>query len=123
MSTTTPANPVFSLAAGTYTGAQTLTITDSTPGAVIYYTVDGPAPTTASAVYTQPLSVSASETVQAVAIAPGPFASPVVSATYTIQPVGTIDFSQGFAPGPRADAVQRQHRSGRLPAAVDQRRH
>ena len=95
MSTTTPANPVFSLAGGTYTGAQTLTITDTTPGAVIYYTIDGPAPTTASAVYTQPLSVSASETVQAVAVAPGLFASSVVSAT--IRSVDTIDFSQGFA--------------------------
>ena len=97
VSTTTPVNPVFSLAAGTYYGTQTLTITDTTPGAVIYYTIDGPAPTTASAVYTQPLSISASETVQAVAIAPGPYASSVVSATYTIQPVGTINFPLGFA--------------------------
>ena len=100
VSTTTPANPVFSLAGGTYSGAQTLTITDSTPGAVIYYTIDGPAPTTASAVYTQPLSISVSETVQAVAVAPGLYASSVVSATYTIQPIDTIDFSQGF-PLPR----------------------
>ena len=71
-STSTPADPVFSLAGGTYIGAQTLTITDSTPRAVIYYTVDGPAPTTASAVYTQPIPITASETVQAVAVAPGP---------------------------------------------------
>ena len=97
VSTTTPANPVFSLAAGTYTGTQTLAITDTTPGAVIYYTIDGPTPTTASAVYTQPLQVSASETVKAVAVAPGPYASSVVSATYTVQPAGTIDFTQGFA--------------------------
>jgi Legume lectin domain/Chitobiase/beta-hexosaminidase C-terminal domain/Bacterial lectin len=97
LSSTTPANPVFSLAAGTYTGTQTLTITDITPGATIYYTIDGPAPTTASAIYTQPLSISASQMVQAVAIEPGPYASPVVSAAYTIQPVGTINFSQGFA--------------------------
>ena len=97
VSTTTPANPVFSLAAGTYTGAQTLTITDTTPGAVIYYTIDGPSPTTASAVYTQPLSVSASETVKAVAVAPGPFPSSLVSSTYTIQPAGTINFPLGFA--------------------------
>ncbi len=97
LSKTAPANPVFSLAAGTYTGTQTLTITDSTPGTTIYYTIDGPAPTAASAVYNRPLSVSASEVVQAVAISPGPYSSPVVSATYIIQPVGTIDFSQGFA--------------------------
>ena len=103
-STTTPANPVFSLASGTYTGAKTLTITDSTPGAVIYYTIegytiDGPTPTAASAVYTQPLLVPASETVEAVAIGPSGLASAVVIATYGIY---TIDFSQGFtvAQGP-----------------------
>jgi Bacterial lectin/Legume lectin domain/Chitobiase/beta-hexosaminidase C-terminal domain len=101
-STSTPANPVFSLAVGSYIGAQTLTITDSTPGAVIYYTVDGPAPTSASAVYTQPISITASEVVQAVAIAPGSFASSVISAAYTVQPVGTISFPEGFtlAQGP-----------------------
>ena len=92
--TGTPANPVFSLSGGTYSGAQTLTITESTPGAAIYYTVDGPVPSTASAVYTQPLSVPASETVQAIAVAASGFASGVVSATYAIH---TIDFSQGFA--------------------------
>ncbi len=97
VSTTTPANPVFSLAAGTYSGAQTLTITDTTPGAIIYYTIDGSTPTTASAVYTQPLSISVSETVQAIAVAPGLFASSVVSAAYTIQPADTINFTQGFA--------------------------
>src|SRR5271170_3642319 len=98
LSSTVPANPALSLAPGTYTGTQTLTITDSTPGAAIYYTIDGPAPTAASAVYnpSQPLSVSTSQTVQAVAIA-GAYSSSVVSSTYTIQPVGTIDFSQGFA--------------------------
>ena len=54
-STTTPANPVFSLAAGTYTGTQTLTITEPTPGATVYYTVDGGAPTTSSLVYSRPI--------------------------------------------------------------------
>ena len=97
LSPNTPANPVFSLAAGTYSGVQGLTITDSTPGATIYYTIGGSTPTSASAVYTQPLPVPFSETVNAIAIAPGPYASSVVTATYTINPVNTIDFSQGFA--------------------------
>ncbi len=89
-----PAIPVFSLAAGTYTGAQTLTITDSTPGAIIYYTIDGPAPTTASAIYSQPLTISASQTVQAIAVSTSGFSSSAVSAAYTIF---TIDFTQGFS--------------------------
>ncbi len=99
MSTSTPPNPVFSLASGTYSGSQTLTITDTFPGAVIYYTVDGSNPTVASSVYTQPIPVSLSEIVQAVAVGKGGFASSVVSATYSIY---TIDFPQGFtlAKGP-----------------------
>jgi hypothetical protein len=101
-STNTTANPVFSLSGGTYTGGQTLTIADSSAGAIIYYTLDGSTPTTASAVYASSLSISVSETVQAIAVAPGLFVSSMVSAAYTIQPVYTIDFSQGFtlAQGP-----------------------
>jgi hypothetical protein len=95
-SATVPANPVFSLAAGTYTGTQTLTIADATPGTVIYYTMNGPAPTTASPVYTQPLTLSASATVQAIAVTPGPYITLPVTATYTIQPAGTINFTNGF---------------------------
>jgi hypothetical protein len=97
ISATTTSNPVFSLASGTYSGAQTLTITDSSSGAVIYYTLDGSAPTMQSAVYNQPLTVGVSEIVQAIAIAPNLAASPAVSGTYAIQPLYTIDFSQGFA--------------------------
>jgi hypothetical protein len=99
VSTSTAANPVFSLLTGTYTGTQTLTITDSSAGAIIYYTLDGSTPTTASAVYSNTLSVPVSETVQAIAAAPGLFASSVVTGDYTIQPVYTIDFSQGFTQG------------------------
>ncbi len=94
-SSTIPANPVFSLAAGTYTGTQTLTITEPTSGGVVYYTVDGSTPTTASLIYTKPLTISASQTVQAVALTPN--ASSVVSATYTILPAGAFSFPSGFA--------------------------
>ncbi len=102
VSTSTTANPVFSLSGGTYSGAQTLTITDSSAGAIIYYTVDGSTPTNSSAIYSNALSLPVSETVQAMAVAPGLFVSSMVSAAYTIQTVYTIDFSQGFtlAQGP-----------------------
>jgi hypothetical protein len=96
-SSTLPANPVFSLAAGTYTGTQTLAITESKAGTTIYYTVDGGAPTTSSLVYTGPLTISASQIVQAIAVAPGPSTSSVTSASYIIQPTGTFNFSGGFA--------------------------
>ena len=97
MSTSTAANPVFSLAGGTYSGAQTLTITDSSAGSKIYYTLDGSTPTTNSAVYSGPLTIQVSQTVSAFATAPTLFSSPVVSEAYTIQPVYAINFSQGFS--------------------------
>jgi len=97
VSATVPVNPVFSLAPGTYVGTQSLTITDATPGSVIYYTINGPAPSTNSPVYTQPLSLSASAIVQAIAVTPGPYITPAVSASYVIQPAGTINFTNGFA--------------------------
>jgi hypothetical protein len=102
VSSDTVATPVFSLAAGTYAGVQTLTLTDSTSGAIIYYTLNGSTPTTASSVYSQPLTVPVSETVEAIALAPGYFNSSMVASAYTIQPVYAINFSQGFtnAQGP-----------------------
>ena len=76
--------PVLSLASGTYTGVQTLTITDTSLTATIYYTLDGTVPTTSSAVYTGPIQLTASETVQAIATAPGSLTSAVASATYNL---------------------------------------
>jgi N-acetylneuraminic acid mutarotase len=79
------AQPAFSIPGGTYTSAQTVAITDSTPGAVIYYTTDGSTtPTAASTRYTAPIVVSTTETLQAIAIAANYSNSPVASATYTI---------------------------------------
>ena len=78
------AAPAFSLAQGTYISAQTVSLSDSTPGATIYYTTNGSTPTTSSTPYTGPITVSATETIQAVAIASGYSLSPVNSAAYTI---------------------------------------
>jgi hypothetical protein len=63
--------PTFSVAPGTYTSAQAVGISDTTPGSVIYYTTDGSTPTTNSTPYSTPITVSATETIQAVAIASG----------------------------------------------------
>jgi hypothetical protein len=88
------AAPTFSLATGTYTSAQTVTISDATAGATIYYTTDGSAPTTNSTQYAGPIKVSSTETLKAVAIASGYSLSDVTSATYTINlPAATPTFS------------------------------
>ena len=86
----TTATPTFSVAQGTYTSVQTVTISDATPGAIIYYTTNGNKPTLSSLVYTPgtPISVPVTTTIQAFALLPqGGYAeSPIASATYTLNP-------------------------------------
>ena len=77
--------PAFALAGGIYSGAQTITLTDATPGATIYYAVHGVTPNSNSTKYTGPITVSSSETIKAVAFADGYAESAVAAATYTIR--------------------------------------
>ena len=81
------ATPAFSPAGGSYTSAQSVSISDATSGATIYYTTNGTTPTTSSTAYTGPITVSSTETLQAIAAAPGDTNSAVASAAYTITPV------------------------------------
>ncbi len=78
------ATPALSPPAGTYTGSVTITITGA-GGATVHYTTDGTAPTSSSPVYTGPVSVSETTTIQAMAAAEGMADSGVAGATYTIQ--------------------------------------
>ena len=88
------ATPAFFPPPGTYVAAQTVAISDTTPGAVVYYTVDGSTPTLSSPVYTAPVAISTNRTLSAMAIAPGYSASSTSSANYTIAPpVATPVFS------------------------------
>jgi hypothetical protein len=89
---------IFSLPTGTYGSAQSLTLTDATANSSIYYTTDGSTPTTESALYSGPISIGATETISAMAIAPGLASSPVIANTFTIVLGATgITFTQGFA--------------------------
>jgi len=92
---TAAATPVLSPGSGTYISSVTVTITDSTPGATIYYTTDGSTPTTTSSVYSGPISVTRTTTIKAMAAASGMANSGVATATYTIvqQQVATPTFS------------------------------
>jgi sugar lactone lactonase YvrE len=84
--TAATAAPTIMVAAGTYASPQTVTITDATPGASIYITTNGTAPSTVASVlgYNGPIDVSGSTTIQAIAVAPGHLTSSPVSAAYTI---------------------------------------
>lgn len=114
------ATPAFSPAPGVYASV-TVTISCATPGATIYYTIDGTTPTpsatiltndagtvtltddtgankltagptTGSAVYSTPLIVSGTETIQAIATAAGYAQSAVGSATYVISAGSALPF-------------------------------
>jgi N-acetylneuraminic acid mutarotase len=78
------ATPTFSPSPGTYTAAQSVTISDTTPGAQIYFTTNGTAPATGSMLYTGPVSVSSSLTIRAIAAAPGYANSAVAIGPFTI---------------------------------------
>ena len=81
--------PTFSPAAGTYTEAQTVTISCSDAEATIYYTIDGKEPSQSSAVYTEPIFVETTTTLKAVAVSKEGEESDVATAKYTIRIPGT----------------------------------
>ena len=91
------ATPTFSPVAGTYGSAQTVTISSATSGATIYYTTNGTTPTTSSTLYSSPITVSVSETVEALAVKTGYTNSAIGSAAYTINV--TIISTPAFSPG------------------------
>ncbi|HWZ96086.1 MAG TPA: choice-of-anchor tandem repeat GloVer-containing protein [Opitutaceae bacterium] len=82
------AAPTFSPPAGTYTSAQTVTITSTTSGASIRYTTDGSTPSeTAGTLYSSPVSISVMTTLKAMAFKSGMTDSPVTTGVYTINTV------------------------------------
>lgn len=81
----TCAAPTFSPAAGTYTEAQSVTISTTTSGASIYYTTDGSTPSSSNGtLYNGAINVSEDMTIKAIAVKPGSNDSPVSEAAYTI---------------------------------------
>jgi uncharacterized repeat protein (TIGR03803 family) len=88
----TVATPAFSSAAGTYTSAQSVTITTTTSGATIAYATDGSIPAesggavTNGALYGAPVTISTTIRLNAIAFESGFTDSTITSGLYTIGP-------------------------------------
>ena len=83
--------PTFNPAAGSYSTAQTISMTTTTTGATIYYTTDGTTPTTSSTLYTAPIHIwsLAGKTIKAYAVKTGSTDSSVLSKVYSYFPLKT----------------------------------
>ena len=91
------ATPTFSPGSGTYSSPQSVTILTATSGASIYYTTDGSVPSSASTLYTTPVSISVDTTIKAIAEKTGYINSDIGTANYVISlpKVATPTFSPG----------------------------
>lgn len=100
--TTSVAIPTASAAAGTYTSSQTVTLSDTTSGVSIYYTLDGTTPTSSSKSYSSPITISSTTTLKAVAIDSSGNSSSVLSVLYTISQSTTTPVTTTKIPTPIA---------------------
>lgn len=80
------ATPSFAPAAGVVADNTAVTITSATPGASIYYTINGSTPTVASTPYTVPVVVTDTMTIKALAVKSLFNDSAVGSAAYVVTP-------------------------------------
>ena len=77
--------PAFSVAAGNYCNPFEVEISSYTPDAVIYYTTDGSDPDSLSGIlYTNPVAINSTTTLNAIAYAEGLAESAIQSATYVL---------------------------------------
>jgi hypothetical protein len=90
--------PAFSIAGGSYGPAQTVSLSSSTAGALIYYTLNNSTPTQSATQYTGPIYVSTNQTIKAIAIKQDFIDSVISTASYVINgAVASPTFS--VAPG------------------------
>jgi hypothetical protein len=78
--------PTFSPPGGTFRSLSLVGLDTASPGATIYYTTGSAVPTTSSTKYTAPIAVSATTTINAIAVESGDTQSPVATATFKILP-------------------------------------
>lgn len=92
-------SPLFSLKEGSYNTSCSVSLSTATSGASIYYTIDGSIPTSASSLYTVPVTISKTSTIKAIAIKSGMEDSYVNKSTYMIgeaMPQASINIGATF---------------------------
>lgn len=103
-STPTVATPSIEVTSGvakttdTYFNTAEVTLSSSTDGASIYYTLDGDDPTTSSTLYSAPFNVTTTSTVKALAVKAEMDDSGIASKTITIvaPATATVPYSEAF---------------------------
>jgi hypothetical protein len=80
----TAATPLFTPGAQAFTGTLSVAISDTTPSSTIYYTTNGTTPNTGSSVYSTPITVSTTTTINAIAVATGYITSAMATSVYTL---------------------------------------
>jgi hypothetical protein len=81
--------PAFSPIAGAYSSRQSVTLSDATAGATIYYTTNGAAPSISSTRYSGPIPVTATTVIEAIAVDSGKTNSGLARGDYVITPPST----------------------------------
>ncbi len=83
--------PSFNLTPGYYATAQFISLSTSTSGAVIYFTLDGQTPSTSSMLYTEPIHIwkLAGKTIRAIAVKEGMLQSEVLDGFFSYPPLKT----------------------------------
>ncbi|HEY3860903.1 MAG TPA: chitobiase/beta-hexosaminidase C-terminal domain-containing protein [Verrucomicrobiae bacterium] len=88
------APPAISPNGGAFDNSVSVTLGSPAPGAQIYYTLDGSAPSTGSALYADPLTITNTAILQAIAVAPNEIQSVVAAAVFS--PTSPLTVVTGF---------------------------
>ncbi|QYM78970.1 chitobiase/beta-hexosaminidase C-terminal domain-containing protein [Horticoccus luteus] len=84
---TPPVAPLLSIPGGNFSSAQTVTLSTPTPGAAIYYTLDGTTPTASNGLlYSTPIAITTTATLRAIASTAAAGESALATATFIITP-------------------------------------
>jgi glucose/arabinose dehydrogenase/sugar lactone lactonase YvrE len=99
------ATPAYTPALGPITNGTSISITCATPGAAIFFTVDGTEPTTNSILYSAPIEIAGNTRLKARAFAPESNPSNIRDVFYPLVPAGMPVLSPAVGPVTNGTAV------------------